>query len=190
MDIHPGQIGFAIALNHAQELPAVALIKVGMVGDQIGRGNALGPQIFHSHIQQLPGNALTTVAFLCIYGTNIRCQILAVVEVVLDHAQTANNFGSVQTKIPSQLGIAAQVSLHALQIGFFRNAPLAVEPLCGHIHKLGLFPKCNVLIFCHSRHHPFLFSSCYHKNWVNAIPILFYEGSAGFCKIDNTKSRK
>ena len=37
MDIHSCHIRFAVALHHAEKLPAVALIKTGVVGDQIGR---------------------------------------------------------------------------------------------------------------------------------------------------------
>ena len=57
VNIHPCQIRFAVALYHAEEFPAVALIKAGMVGNQIGRRNALSPQIFHSHVQKLAGDA-------------------------------------------------------------------------------------------------------------------------------------
>ena len=37
MDIHSCHIRFAVALHHAEKLPAVALIETGVVGDQIGR---------------------------------------------------------------------------------------------------------------------------------------------------------
>ena len=57
MNIHPCHIRFAVTLHHAEELPAIALIKAGMVCDKIGRGNALSPQILHRHVQQLAGNA-------------------------------------------------------------------------------------------------------------------------------------
>ena len=64
VDIHPGHVRFSVTLNHAQKFPAVALIETGMVGDQIGRGNALGAQILHGHVQKISGNALAAVAFL------------------------------------------------------------------------------------------------------------------------------
>ena len=48
-----------------------------------------------------------------------------------------------------------QVSSHAFQIGFLRNAPLAVEPRCSLIHQLQFFPQSNVLIFFHLYKLPF-----------------------------------
>ena len=51
MDVHSGHVRFAIALNHAQKLPAVALVDAGVIGDQLGRGDALGPEVLHSHVQ-------------------------------------------------------------------------------------------------------------------------------------------
>ena len=71
MNIHPGHIGFAIALYHAQKLPSVLLIGANMVGHQIGRRDTFGAQIFHSHIQQLPCDTLTAVAFLRVHGADI-----------------------------------------------------------------------------------------------------------------------
>ena len=56
VNIHPCHIRLTIALDHAQEFPAVPLIKVGMVSHKVGRRNALGTQIFHSHVQQLSGD--------------------------------------------------------------------------------------------------------------------------------------
>mgnify|MGYP003297959558 CR=1 FL=1 len=94
MDIHSGHIGFPIALDHTQKFPAVALIEAGVVGHQIGRGNARLPQILHCHIQQFSGNALTAVAFLRIHGADIGGQIGPVVEVVFNHAQAANDFAN------------------------------------------------------------------------------------------------
>ena len=64
VDIHPGHVRFSVALNHAQKFPAVALIETGMVGDQIGRRNALGAQILNGHVQKISGNSLAAVAFL------------------------------------------------------------------------------------------------------------------------------
>ena len=101
MDVHSGHIGFAVALYHAEEFPSVPLIEVRMIGHKIGGGNALCPQVFHCHIQQMPGDALTAVALFGLYGADIGGQIGPVMEVVLDHSQAANDLAVRQTKEPT-----------------------------------------------------------------------------------------
>ena len=90
MDVHTGHIRFAVALHHAQELPAVALIEVCMVGHEVGRRNSLAAQIFHGHVQQLARNAAAAVAFFRVDRADIGGQVGSVMEIVLNNAQTAN----------------------------------------------------------------------------------------------------
>ena len=90
MDIHPCQIGFAVALHHAKELPSVPFIETGVVGNEINRRNAFGTQILHSHMQQVSGNAPAAERFFGIYCANIGSQIFSVMEIVFDDTRSAN----------------------------------------------------------------------------------------------------
>ena len=49
--IHSCHVRFAVALHHAQELPAVSFIKTGMICNQIDRRNAVRPHVRHNQIQ-------------------------------------------------------------------------------------------------------------------------------------------
>ena len=149
MNIHPGHIRLAVTLYHAQEFPAVPLIKTGVVGHQIGRRDSLGTQILHRYIQQLSGDALTAVTFLRVHGADIGSQIGPIMEIILNDTQTADDLVVIQTEKPAQFGFLLQVGFHALQISFLGNAPLAVEPRCSLIHQFRFFPQSNVLIFFH-----------------------------------------
>ena len=45
MEIHPGHVGFAVSLYHREKLPAVALVKAGVVGEKIHGRNAFFAKI-------------------------------------------------------------------------------------------------------------------------------------------------
>ena len=89
-----------------------------------------------------------------IHSADIGGQVGSVVEVVFDYTKAADDFAAIQTEKPPQLSFLGQISLHAFQIGFLGNAPLAVEPACGNIHQFGVFPKGNVVKFVHGKYLP------------------------------------
>ena len=60
-------------------------------------------------------------------------------KVIFDDTQTADDLVTIQTKKPTQFRFPFQISLHALQISLLGDAPLAMEPLRGHIHKFRVF---------------------------------------------------
>lgn len=96
VDVHSCHVRFAVTLDHAQEFPAVSFVESGVISNQIGGGDALCFQIFHSHVQQLACNALLTVGFLGVNGADIGGQILPVVEIIFDDTQTADDLLTVQ----------------------------------------------------------------------------------------------
>ena len=50
VDIHSCHVRFAVALYHAQKLPAVSFIKTGMICNQIDRRNAFRPHVRYNQI--------------------------------------------------------------------------------------------------------------------------------------------
>ena len=80
-----------------------------------------------------------------VHGADIGGQIGSVVEVVFDDTQTSDDLGTIQAKEPAQFRFSTQISLHALQVGFGGNAPLAVKPVCGRVHQFGFFSQGNIL---------------------------------------------
>ena len=52
VDIHSGHDFLTVALRHAEEFPAVALVKAGMIGQKIERRNAHRRQIIADKPQQ------------------------------------------------------------------------------------------------------------------------------------------
>ena len=128
VNVYPRQRRLADVLRHADKLPAIALIKTGLIGDQIQGRNALGAHIPHSQIEQPPGDSLTAIACLCIHRADIRLQVLAIMEVIFDDPQPSNNLLAVQAQISAVFRFPFQISRHAFQIGLLRNIPFFVEP--------------------------------------------------------------
>ena len=60
MNVHPSHIGLTVTLDHTQEFPVISFIEADVVGHQIGRRDTLGPQIFHSHVQEISSNRTAT----------------------------------------------------------------------------------------------------------------------------------
>ena len=115
-----------------------------MVRDQINRRDAFFAQILHDHVQQMSRNSSATVFFFGIDSTDIRGQILSVMEVVFYDPHTADDLFAVQAKIPTVFRFSLKVSIHALQICFRRNMPLAVEPFrCGFFY-VRFFSQCDI----------------------------------------------
>lgn len=92
---------FSVTLYHTEKFPTVALIKSGMVGEQINRGDPVATQIFHGHIEQLPGDALAAVIRFRIHSANVGGEIFAVVKIIFNHTQATDDLATVKTEIPS-----------------------------------------------------------------------------------------
>lgn len=106
MDIHPGLARFAVALHHAQKLPAVPLIEARVVRDEVNRGDPPGSYILHRHIEQTAGDAPAPVALFRVDRADVGGKVLPVVEVVFDHAQAADDLPAVQAEVPAVFGFA------------------------------------------------------------------------------------
>ena len=89
MYVHPCHAWLIVTMHHAVELPAIAFVKTGVVSNKIQWCNAFAAHVFYRHVQKSPGNAMTPVVFFSINGTDIWGQILTVMKVVIDDAQTS-----------------------------------------------------------------------------------------------------
>ncbi len=140
VNIHSGLPVLSVTLDRTQEHPAVSFIKPLMVSDQIDWGNTFRFQIIDRQVEQPPRDALPAVFFFRKHGADIRRQILPVVKIIFDHAQTADDPAAVQTEIPAVFRFTSQIGIHAGQISSLGNLPLAVEPPRSRIFPLRLLP--------------------------------------------------
>lgn len=106
MDIHPGLARFAVALHHAQKLPAVTLVEACVVRDEVNRGDPPGSHVLHRHIEQTAGDAPAPVALFRVDRADVGGKVLPVVEVVFDHTQAADDLPAVQAEVPAVFGFA------------------------------------------------------------------------------------
>ena len=81
----------AIALHHAVKLPAVTLIKRGVVSNKVKGADSACVHICAHKVQQRPGNALAADVRLRVNGTNVWGKVFPVMEVVFNHTHTAKN---------------------------------------------------------------------------------------------------
>ena len=91
MDIQPRGFFLAIALHHAVKLPAVTLIKRGVVSNKVKGADSACVHICAHKVQQRPGNALAADIRLRVNGTNVWGKVFPVMEVVFNHTHTAKN---------------------------------------------------------------------------------------------------
>jgi len=115
-------------MHHAEIIPAVTLIEANVVSDKIERGNALAAHILHYHVQQLTDNALLSICFLSVNRTDIGLQIFSVMEIVLDHTQTADDLFSIQAQIPAIFRLPVKIICHTVEIGLLRHTPFTMQP--------------------------------------------------------------
>ena len=92
-------------------------------------------------MKQTPCNPLPAIRFFRVNSTDVGCQILPVVKIILDDAQSADDPVAIHTQIPSKLSLMAEILFHARQIGFFRSTPFAVKPGGGRLFQLRPFPQ-------------------------------------------------
>jgi hypothetical protein len=71
-----------------------------MIRDKINRRDTFLLQIFNGHIQQAPCDPLAAIAFLRIDRADIGSQVLSVMEIIFDDAQSPCYMVTVQTEIP------------------------------------------------------------------------------------------
>ena len=139
VNIHSRHISLPIALNMAQKFPAVAFVKSGVVGQEVNGGDSLGFQVFHGHGQQVACNALATVGFICVNGADVGGEVFSIMKIVFNDTETADDPVAVGAEIPTVFGFAAQVCLHAGQIGIGRDAPFFMKPFCRSVQPFGAF---------------------------------------------------
>ena len=123
MDIHARQIRFAVALHHAEEFPAVALIKACVVGDEVDGGDSVRAQILDRRIEERARDPAAAVRFVRIDRADVRREVLPVVKIVFDHAEPAGDRFAVEAQIPAVLGFAGKILVHAGKVRLFRHAP-------------------------------------------------------------------
>lgn len=147
MNIHPG-ISTAFFPDHAEELPAVPLVKSDMVCDQIEEIYLLLFHILTDPAEHFPGQALASMGFFHIHRAHIGGQILPAMEVILNNAQSSHNGFPLQQKIPlGNGGFLPETGLHTFQIRLPGNAPLLVKPIRSGAFPLGMLPDFQKAIF-------------------------------------------
>ena len=93
----------------------------------------------------MTGDPFMTILFFSKYRTDIWEKILSVMEVVFDHSQSSGDPVLPEAEIPSEFCLSAQVSVHAFQIRFLRDAPLAVKPIRRGPLQLRHVPQRDIL---------------------------------------------
>ena len=91
MYIHSAEFRFAIALHHAQKLPSVSLVKGGMVGHKIQGIDSFCFHIIANEAEQSACYPLATFIRFRIDGADVGSQIFAVMKVVFNHTQAADD---------------------------------------------------------------------------------------------------
>ena len=97
----------------------------------------------------MSGDAAAAVRRLSIDCTDIGREVLSVVKIVLDDAQTADDARSVQTEIPAVFCFVIEIGVHAVQICRLGNAPFLMEPLGCLVLQLRQLPQCEVCVGVH-----------------------------------------
>ena len=128
MDVHPRHLRLTVPLHHAEEFPAVALIKPGEIRDQIQGADASGAHVLHSHIEQPTGDPPAAAVCFRIDRADIRSQILAVMEVVFNDSQPSDDPITDEAQLPVVFRFPIQTGRHAFQICLRRHTPLFVKP--------------------------------------------------------------
>ena len=102
MDIHSGFLLLAVALHHAIKLPAVPFIEARVIGDQVNGRYARFAQILHRRMQQVPCDVPTAIGFFRVDRTDVRRQVLAVMKIGFDHAESADDRAVGKAEIPPE----------------------------------------------------------------------------------------
>ena len=100
-----------------------------MVRQQIQRPDAALLHVAADELQKPPRDAAAAIRFLHIDGADVRRQILAVVEVVLNDAEPSGDCAAVERRVPLRnRAPGGEAIVHAFEIRLERNAPLLVKP--------------------------------------------------------------
>lgn len=99
-----------------------------MHGEKIEGVDAEALHIPADRVQQLSGNAPAAVRFLHMDGADIGGQVGAVMEIILDDAQPADDLSLLQRQIPlGDSPLPSQAVGNAVCISLLRNAPLGMK---------------------------------------------------------------
>lgn len=103
-DIHPRFSVFAVALNHAQKIPAITLVKTGVVCYKIKCADSSLFHIGGGFFKKRAGNSIFAVIFLRVDSAYIRRKIRTVMKVVFDDTASADNLSVFFRCIPLRNG--------------------------------------------------------------------------------------
>lgn len=147
--VQPRRICFSVPMRHAVKFPAVPFIKSFMVCQKIYPRKTSRPQITDRRFKQFSGYSATAVAGLRIYRAGVREQILPVMEIVFDNAQSPGYPAAADTQIPSVFSFAVKIQSHTAGICFLRHIPHGVEPSRGSLREIRSLPQRNEFISVH-----------------------------------------
>ena len=150
MNIHSRHFLFSIALRHAEKLPAVALVKAVVVGEEIEGGYPFICHILADEVEKLSRYSLASIRLFNINGADIGVKVVPVVKVVLDNTDAADEALPFFYHVPARVSaIGTKRFVHAFKVGFFGNFPFLVEPLRRFFDEFGVFVYFDYLLFSH-----------------------------------------
>ena len=91
MYVHPRLFSVASS-DHLIELPSVSLVETHVICQEIERSDPEISHIFAHRFKHESGDALLSVPFIHIYGTDVRSEIRPLMEIVLYYS-TAGDYG-------------------------------------------------------------------------------------------------
>ena len=100
MAVHPAGVRLAVPLDHAQKFPAVALVKPGMVCEQIEGVNPQGGHVLAHGAEHLARQPSPPVGFFHIEGTQVGGQVGPVVKIVLNDPRPGEDAPMFHDEIP------------------------------------------------------------------------------------------
>ena len=152
MAVHPAVVRLAVPLDHAQKFPAVALVKPGMVCEQIEGVNPQGRHVLAHGAEHLARQPSPPVGFFHIEGTQVGGQVGPVVKIVLNDPRPGEDAPMFHDEIP--LGhrlLPLQARPDALSVGFLRDTPFLVEPGRRRFRPFSVVPQLPYKLFLDTR---------------------------------------
>ena len=120
-----------VALHHTQVFPAVTLVKGRVLRDKVECADTFRRHILADMRQEVSGNTEAAAFRLDVQGTDVRCQVFAVVEVVGYHTGSADNPPFIGRYVPLRNGRGSVNALiYAYQVFLQRNFPFLLKPAC------------------------------------------------------------
>lgn len=148
--VHPHRYA-VVAAHGAEVFPSVAFVEGRVFRDEVECVRLSGGHVGADVCQQFSGDAPVAAFRLDVQGTYVRCEVLAVVEIVFDYAGSGDDFFSLHGHVPLRDGGGApDAFVDACQVFFHRDVPFLVKPPCGGNAPLRVFAKGDDVVNVHN----------------------------------------